>query len=246
MNNIYISFDVFDLEKYHIEQILNSFDKIHSEGEWKDIKGCDYKSSIDLNFIKFNVISEANTFYLEKYKLEGSTLNFFDELAEKVNEIEITKGLGIGFIEKGITRITFYNLQEDLTSAHFREYDDFFTKLYQSLPNKAGYVCYVDVGNHKRFFREHDLRKYKCYSDPFMNQTFFWHCITPPSIYEKYNTKEQLLGCPFYSIKELEEGHLDIQQFDEPLEITSEKSLNYLHEVRKYLSENNLYGHLFE
>ncbi|AZQ65481.1 hypothetical protein EI427_25040 [Flammeovirga pectinis] len=98
------------------------------------------------------------------------------------------------------------------------------------------------MGNLYDFDEKHDLDKYKVYSDFSYLESYFYHCVSIPSKYEKHHTKAQLLNCPFIKVEEWEDGSIEMLHYNNPLDIESDENIEQIRKVRKYLSENNLYS----
>ncbi|NME69094.1 hypothetical protein [Flammeovirga aprica] len=141
-----------------------------------------------------------------------------------------------------IFTITYYSNDKSFCEINFLKFNTFFFNLYKSLPNGLGYVSWVDVGHKSQFLRKHDLAGNIVINGAFNDQSFFYHCVTLPEIYEEFHTKDQLLHCPFIKVEEWEDGSIEMLHYNNPLDIESEENIEQIRKVRKYLSEHNLYS----
>ncbi|GJM63064.1 hypothetical protein [Persicobacter diffluens] len=190
--------------------------------------------------------------------IEKSSLSYND-LFSFFNKNKSTKGISFSYVIKGDTdyeyvdkavhfryeenvfTISLYYEKDQIDSDKFIFIDSFLLELYRSMPEGLGYVSWVDVGNQFLFAKNNELLQYKFYSNVFNEKLYFWHCVSKPSLYKRYHSKEQLLNCPFVKVEEWEDGSIEMIHFEDPMEITSEKSIHQIKKVWKHLSENKLY-----
>ncbi|WP_066631287.1 hypothetical protein [Labilibacter marinus] len=144
-------------------------------------------------------------------------------------------------LEKKEIYIQFVNKAPNFTLEQFHYYEQFFYNIYQSLDSKIYYKSFVGVASKNKFYRENGLLDINFYNAPFIEESFFYRCLTPKSAYGKWHTKEQLLQAPFYSIKELDDEVLEIIQFEQPIDITNKQHIENMRSLQSYLSQHNTY-----
>jgi hypothetical protein len=142
-----------------------------------------------------------------------------------------------GSISKNDHRnVIILGLQNDqLTDFRIEQLKQYLQKMAKLLPNFTRAEIQVDYALNK-FYEENDLR---WLPDCFSHFVDYYHLISPKA-YKSYYTKEDLLLVPAHSVKELENGWIEIISYADPLSYDQPQTRERIIEMTGYLNAHRL------